>query len=190
LSAGLVENVSFVPPGSVIIFVGLLSVGFLERLLKKREWFGILLVIIGLAVVGVADFLAKDTNTENHGRNDIITGDLLIVIAQVITAIQMVVEEKFVTGLDIPPLQAIGWEGVFGFVVLGLLQIPFYFIKAGPPFTSNPHGSLEDAIDALLQIGHSWQLVMAILGEHDLFWKIDRILKFGNIYCHCFCCGI
>jgi hypothetical protein len=187
LSAGLVENVSLVPPGSVIIFVGLLSVGFLERLLKKREWFGILLVIIGLAVVGVADFLAKDTNTENHGRNDIITGDLLIVIAQVITAIQMVVEEKFVTGLDIPPLQAIGWEGVFGFVVLGLLQIPFYFIKAGPPFTSNPHGSLEDAIDALLQIGHSWQLVMAILGEHDLFWNIDRILKFGNIYCHCFC---
>jgi hypothetical protein len=183
LSAGLVENVSFVPPGSVIIFVGLLSVGFLERLLKKREWFGILLVIIGLAVVGVADFLAKDTNTENHGRNDIITGDLLIVIAQVITAIQMVVEEKFVTGLDIPPLQAIGWEGVFGFVVLGLLQIPFYFIKAGPPFTSNPHGSLEDAIDALLQIGHSWQLVMAILGEHDLFWNIDGILKFGNFYC-------
>ena len=103
--------------GSVIIFVGLLSVGFLERILKRREWVGIFFVIIGLAVVGVADFVAKDTNAENHGRNDIITGDLLIVIAQIITAIQMVVEEKYVAGLDIPPLQAIGWEGFFGFTV-------------------------------------------------------------------------
>ncbi|XP_044260608.1 solute carrier family 35 member F6 [Tribolium madens] len=150
--------------GSVIVFVGLLSVGFLERMLKKREWVGIFFVIVGLAVVGAADFLTKDTNAQNHGRNDIITGDLLIVIAQIITAIQMVVEEKFVAGLDIPPLQAIGWEGLFGFTVLGLLQIPFYYIKAGPPFTNNPHGTLEDAIDALIQIGHSWQLMFAILG--------------------------
>lgn len=153
--------------GSVIIFVGLLSVGFLERILKKREWVGIFAVIIGLGVVGVADFIAKD-DTENHNRNDIITGDLLIVIAQIITAIQMVVEEKFVTGLDIPPLQAIGWEGVFGFSVLGLLQIPFYYIKAGKPFANNPRGTLEDSIDAFMQIGNSWELVFAILGKFNL----------------------
>lgn len=97
--------------GAVIVFVGLLSVGFLERVLKKREWSGIFFVIIGLAIVGVADFIAKDTNTGNHGRNDIITGDLLIVTAQIITATQMVIEEKYVAGLDIPPLQAVGWEG-------------------------------------------------------------------------------
>lgn len=30
---------------------------------------------------------------------------------QVITAAQMVVEEKYVGGLDIPALQAVGWEG-------------------------------------------------------------------------------
>ncbi|KAK9876116.1 hypothetical protein WA026_011234 [Henosepilachna vigintioctopunctata] len=151
--------------GSVIIFVGLLSVGFLEKVLKKQEWTGIFFVIAGLAVVGAADFIAKNNNgSESHSRNDIITGDLLIVIAQIITAIQMVVEEKFVAGLDIPPLQAVGWEGLFGLVVLSFLQIPFYFIKAGPPFTDNSSGSLEDALDAFVQISHSWQLVLAILG--------------------------
>lgn len=93
----------------MIIFVGLLSVGFLERVLKKREWYGIFLVIMGLTVVGVADFLSKSAG--KHDKNDIITGDLLIIMAQVITAVQMVVEEKFVAGQDIPPLQAIGWEG-------------------------------------------------------------------------------
>ena len=38
-------------------------------------------------------------------------GDLLIVIAQIVTATQMVVEEKFVTGHNVPALLAVGWEG-------------------------------------------------------------------------------
>lgn len=142
----------------------MLSVGFLERVLKKREWIGIFHVIIGLAIVGASDFLAKNTNSGNHGRNDIITGDLLIIIAQIITSIQMVVEEKFVAGLDIPPLQAVGWEGLFGFSVLALLQLPFYYIRVGPPFTNSTSGALEDVVDALVQVAHSWQLVLAILG--------------------------
>lgn len=98
--------------GSVIVFVGLLSVAFLNRTLGKREWTGILFVIFGLGVVGVADFASNDSN-ENHNKNDIITGDMLIVIAQIIQAIQMVVEEKFVQGENIPSLQAVGWEGWF-----------------------------------------------------------------------------
>lgn len=151
--------------GSVIIFVGLLSVGFLQRVLKKLEWTGMVLVIIGLATVGAADFLTPDTNSgDNHNSNDIITGDLLIIIAQVIQSLQMVVEEKFVAGQDIPPLQAVGWEGIFGFTVLAALQLPFYFIKAGPPFTNNPTGRLEDPIDAFTQIANNMLLLLPILG--------------------------
>lgn len=90
--------------------MGLLSVAFLNRTLGKREWTGIIFVILGLAVVGVADFASN--SDENHNKNDIITGDMLIVIAQIIQAIQMVVEEKFVQGENIPSLQAVGWEGL------------------------------------------------------------------------------
>ena len=32
-------------------------------------------------------------------------------MAQIIAATQMVVEEKFLKQHDIPPLQAVGWEG-------------------------------------------------------------------------------
>lgn len=62
-------------------------------------------------MIGLADFLTKDTNANDKNKNDIITGDLLIITAQIITASQMVIEEKYVNGLDIPPLQAVGWEG-------------------------------------------------------------------------------
>lgn len=37
----------------------------------------------------------------------------MIVAAQVITATQMVVEEKFVTKHNVTPLLAVGWEGEF-----------------------------------------------------------------------------
>lgn len=90
--------------GAVIIFVALLSVMFLRRRLVAREWIGIVIIVLGLGLVGLADFLVSN-DASKHTKSDIITGDLLILIAQIITAIQMVYEEKFVAGLDIPALQ-------------------------------------------------------------------------------------
>lgn len=78
----------------------------------------------------------------------------------------MVVEEKYVAGQDIAPLQAVGWEGVFGFIGIGLLMIPFNYISAPPPFADNPRGTLEDTVDAFVQIGNSGRLLMAIIGEY------------------------
>ncbi|XP_022906156.1 solute carrier family 35 member F6 [Onthophagus taurus] len=150
--------------GSVIIFVALLSVTFLDKVIKRRQWSGIFLIILGLVIVAMTDIIYKDMSGPSFGPNSIITGDLLIVFAQIITSIQMVIEEKFVHGLDIPPLQAVGWEGVFGFLVLGLLQIPFYFIYVGHPFSNNSRGVLEDVIDAFVQINNNPLLLLAILG--------------------------
>ena len=42
------------------------------------------------------------------------TGNILIIVAQVIVAVQMVVEEKLIGGYDILALQAGGWEGLWG----------------------------------------------------------------------------
>uniref|UniRef100_U5EUX3 Putative solute carrier family 35 member f6 n=1 Tax=Corethrella appendiculata TaxID=1370023 RepID=U5EUX3_9DIPT len=149
--------------GSVIVFVGMLSVAFLNRQLVAREWSGIAIIILGLAIVGASDFLANDGGA-SKSRNDVITGDLLIISAQIITAVQMVYEEKYVAGLDIPALQAVGWEGFFGFCVLGLLLIPMYYIHVPAPFNTNAHGVLEDLPDALVQIGNNPFLIMAIGG--------------------------
>lgn len=58
----------------------------------------------------------------------LIKGDLLIIMAQIIAATQMVVEEKFVSGSNVSPLQAVGWEGLFGFSILWENLIENYFI--------------------------------------------------------------
>uniref|UniRef100_A0A2C9H8L8 EamA domain-containing protein n=1 Tax=Anopheles quadriannulatus TaxID=34691 RepID=A0A2C9H8L8_ANOQN len=99
--------------GSVIIFVAILSVAFLNRTLVKREWFGIAFIMVGLVIVGMSDVLSNDNTGSQYTRNNVITGDLLIILAQIITAVQMVYEEYYVTALNIPALQAVGWEGKF-----------------------------------------------------------------------------
>ncbi|XP_023209924.1 patched domain-containing protein 3-like [Centruroides sculpturatus] len=93
-----------------------------------------------------------------------LTGDLLIVIAQIITATQMVIEEKFVSKNNVPPLQAVGWEGFFGFIILSILLVPMYYIPVGKNFFHNPKGNLEDAIDGFYQIANSWQVCLGVCG--------------------------
>ncbi|XP_041662101.1 solute carrier family 35 member F6 [Cheilinus undulatus] len=148
--------------GAVIIFTGLLSVAFLGRRLLLSQWLGILITILGLVIVGLADFFSG--NKDEHKLSDVITGDLLIIMAQIIVSVQMVLEEKFVYKHDVHPLKAVGTEGFFGFVVLSLLLIPMYFIHVGD-FSGNPREVLEDALDAFCQIGHQPLILLALLGN-------------------------
>ncbi|XP_036437920.1 solute carrier family 35 member F6 [Colossoma macropomum] len=148
--------------GAVIIFTGLLSVAFLGRRLVASQWVGILITIVGLVVVGLADFISG--NRDQHKLSEVITGDLLIIMAQIIVSVQMVLEEKFVYKHNVHPLKAVGTEGFFGFVILSFLLIPMYFIPVGN-FGSNPRQVLEDALDAFCQIGHKPLILLALLGN-------------------------
>ncbi|XP_077443441.1 solute carrier family 35 member F6 isoform X2 [Stigmatopora argus] len=149
--------------GAVIIFTGLLSVAFLGRRLKLSQWIGILVTILGLIIVGLADFTSGH-HDDTHKLSDVITGDLLIIMAQVVVAVQMVLEEKFVYKHDVHPLRAVGIEGFFGFFVLSLLLIPMYFIHVGQ-LSNTPRQVLEDALDAFCQIGYRPLILMALLGN-------------------------
>ncbi|XP_067211912.1 solute carrier family 35 member F6 isoform X3 [Linepithema humile] len=166
--------------GSVIVFTGLFSVGFLNRKLGVREWTGIAFVIAGLAFVGASDILTME-NTD-ISANSVITGDLLIIFAQVISAVQMVVEEKYVGEQDIPALQAIGWEGIFGFIGISVAMIPLNYIAAPPPFADNSRGTLEATDEALIQIGSSSKLLIAVIA----YWFYNSFNRYGMLQQYCY----
>ncbi|XP_050530933.1 solute carrier family 35 member F6-like [Daktulosphaira vitifoliae] len=153
--------------GAVIIFTAIFSKFFVNREVTLRHWLGIITIIIGLATVGASDFLLSKTVKINRSYTPvgIITGDLLILFAQIITAVQMVYEEKYVVSNDIPPLQAVGWEGVFGFLSMSILLVPFYFIIVGLPFANNSRGSIEDFPDAIIQIMNNKLILLALIGN-------------------------
>ncbi len=85
----------------------------MKRKLRLYHWTGMVLVLIGLAFVGLASiFSGSSSNASNPilGNANLNTlliwsGDIIIVCAQIIVAIQMVIEEKFIGKFKVPPLQ-------------------------------------------------------------------------------------
>ena len=110
--------------GSVMVFTALLSVVFLRKKLSVFHWLGIVTVVSGLTVVGVSDIVFSKTPEGSHTNAEKIAGDALILVGMLFTSCQVVYEERFIGKYNIPPLQAVGWEGIFGFCTLGLLLIP------------------------------------------------------------------
>lgn len=47
--------------------------------------------------------------------------------------------------------------------MLGLLLIPFYYIKAGN-FSNTADHRLENVKDAFVQMGNNWRIILATVG--------------------------
>lgn len=138
--------------GALVLFVGLFSVLFLKRKLYLYHWFSLFIVVLGVAIVGLAGALfTGDKNSPTsagEGKKDMlllllareiatkaiapeviraITGIFLIAFAQIFTATQFCVEEWILENYALEPLRVVGWEGIFGFSVTILAQVILHF---------------------------------------------------------------
>jgi hypothetical protein len=122
--------------GALVLFVGLFSVLFLRRRLGLYKWAALFVVVGGVAVVGLAGALAKDhkavpkslfgllrADAEPDLALRTVVGVLLIAAAQMFTATQFVLEESIMEKYSLEPLKAVGWEGLWGFVVTVICMI-------------------------------------------------------------------
>ncbi|KAK7481163.1 hypothetical protein BaRGS_00027596 [Batillaria attramentaria] len=138
--------------GSIIIFAGILSKIFLKRKLYPVHWLGMLMTMAGLVLVGCSSiFRARQNTSSSHT----ILGIALILGSQLVSASQMVIEEIFLKKRNYHPLQVVGMEGTFGFLLMTFVVLPaMYFIPG-----SGINGRYENSIDALYQIGNSPKLL-------------------------------
>jgi len=145
--------------GSVVIFTAALSVVWLKRKIYGYQWFSVALVTIGITIVGVASIMNKPADTGSATAKDptgILLGDVLIVLAQIVTAFQMCIEEKLFTTYNTPALKAVGLEGLFGFCFLSVILVPMYYIKISDV-------PLENAPDAFTQMSNNWVIMVAVI---------------------------
>lgn len=127
--------------GALVLFVGLFSVLFLRRKLYLYQWSALFVVVLGVALVGLAGALfSGDSGHDLTEDNDLsaqavaktpeavqaIIGVLLIALAQVFTASQFVSEEWILENYAMDPIQVVGWEGIFGFSVTVIAMIILY----------------------------------------------------------------
>lgn len=127
--------------GALVLFVGLFSVLFLRRKLYLYQWISLFVVVLGVALVGLAgalfngdsgNDLTQDDGVSQQGLENAsqavqtIVGVLLIAAAQIFTATQFVLEEWILENYAMDPIQVVGWEGVFGFSVTLIGMIVLY----------------------------------------------------------------
>jgi len=165
--------------GSVVIFTAAFSVIFLKRRIKAYQWVGVALVLAGTIVVGLQSYVCSSGDSSSSGQGKAMLGNILIIIAQIIVATQMVVEEKFIGGYDIPALQVVGWEGVWGGLVLSALLGVMYVVPTTGTFLCTPNvnanndpfpniadnacNHLEDVYDAFVQMGNNKMIILYTL---------------------------
>eukprot|EP00106_Octopus_bimaculoides_P004329 XP_014771771.1 PREDICTED: solute carrier family 35 member F6-like [Octopus bimaculoides] len=149
--------------GVMLIFVSLLSVAFFGLSLSKQKWLGIFFIVIGLVIVGLPNLYNRIEDGDKIQKYSVIAGELFIAMSQMLAAILVVYEQYWIQRCNILPLAVIGWEGLFGTMMAIGMLVGFYNFRANN-FSNLPSHRLEDALDAMKQIGSSWRISLSVLG--------------------------
>ncbi|KAK3175980.1 hypothetical protein OEA41_007302 [Lepraria neglecta] len=184
--------------GALVLFVGLFSVIFLKRKLYLYQWSALFIVVLGVAVVGLAGAIAKNPQAQPEPSSLVETGllalravaeevkiqvqtpealwtvigVLMIGAAQIFTATQFVLEEWILEQYALEPLKVVGWEGVFGFIVTIIGMIILHFAVGR---TDKGRNGYFDAEEGWREITHyraiavSSVLIMISIGGFNFF---------------------
>lgn len=183
--------------GALVLFVGIFSVIFLKRKLYLYHWSALFIVVLGVAIVGLAGAIAPNPQAQPHPESLVevgllsmraltevetqakstealytVLGVFMIAAAQIFTATQFVLEEWILEQYALEPLKVVGWEGVFGFIVTVIGMIILHFAVGR---TENGRNGYFDAEEGWREITHyraiavSSVLIMISIGGFNFF---------------------
>lgn len=144
--------------GGSIIFCGLFSVTFLKRKLYSFHWLGLLVCVLGLATVGMSSVLGDSQQPSAGSAADLFFGMGLVMMGQVVQAAQLIAEEYLMKDVDLPGMQIIGWEGIWGTGMMLLVVYPLLYVMPG-----DDHGHMEDVVDTFTMVKNSSHLFGLVL---------------------------
>lgn len=144
--------------GSMVIFSAILTIIFLKKKIPCYRWFSICITIIALVMIGFAGIYipsVSDKNEEDDSKKfssgQKLFGAILVILSQLVQAGQIVIEEFVLKNVNMPALEIVGWEGIWGLVMMVLVAFPFAFIVPGQDPSPLGH-SLENFMDSFTQL--------------------------------------
>ena len=184
--------------GALILFVGIFSVIFLKRRLVLYQWSALFIVVLGVALVGLAGAIAPNPQAQPEPKSVVDTaahlvrsvadqittsgvpqgalltllGIVMIALAQIFTATQFVTEEFILEKYELQPLKVVGWEGLFGFIVTVMAMIILNFAVGR---TEKGRGGYFDAAEGWRQVRENRTiaitsvLIMLSIGGFNFF---------------------
>jgi len=120
--------------GTLVFFTALFSVILLKKKLYVHNYLGLIFVISGLSINGFSSVIYAPKISEecpDSIKNNSIFGILLVIISQLFSALQYIIEEKLMKKYDVHPLKAVGWEGVWGVSLCIVILTIFQFVNCG-----------------------------------------------------------
>lgn len=145
--------------GASIIFAALFSVLFLRRKLFPHHYIGLALCVSGVILVGMASVWGAPAS-EDSSQNDalgMVFGMTLVMAGQVVQAAQVIAEEWLMKDVDLPMMQIVGFEGIWGVLMMFIIVYPILYIIPGPD-----HGSMESAADTFVMLSNSPELLQCV----------------------------
>mmetsp|Transcript_13857 Transcript_13857/g.36635 ORF Transcript_13857/g.36635 Transcript_13857/m.36635 type:complete len:417 (+) Transcript_13857:2-1252(+) len=143
--------------GAEMVFAQIFGVLFLGRESLGFNWLGVALCSFGIVLVGLASVWGEasegtpgaEPQGDGGGAQLLLLGMGLALAGQVVQAAQVTAEEHLLKECDLPELQIVGFEGMWGgMMTLGLLAV--FYCAPG-----EDHGSFEDSVDtAYLILGN------------------------------------
>ena len=148
--------------GSEIVFSAAWAMAFLGRRLNHHHLYGIAASTAGIVVVGWADSLNQGGGggglaaaAADGGKA--LLGMALIVAAEAVQSAQVVAEDYFMRDLKFDPLTVVGYEGLFGSLLMAALML---LLAAALPGEEG-EGLHENTRDTLAMLAHSAPLAAA-----------------------------
>jgi len=149
--------------GSMVIFSTILSRIFLPgRRVKTHELIGIVTCFVALCIVGTAGFLIPQPQGDTNPFSMAI-GIALVILSQIVQAGQIVTEEFLLKDLTLPPLRVVGFEGLWGTLLMIFVACPIAYVVPGSDYSGMKHNSLENTIDSFICLASSKSLIIAVL---------------------------
>eukprot|EP00299_Pterocystis_sp_00344_P015784 c7896_g1_i1.p1 GENE.c7896_g1_i1~~c7896_g1_i1.p1 ORF type:complete len:409 (-),score=105.16 c7896_g1_i1:25-1251(-) len=167
--------------GSIIVFAAIFSVLFLKRRVYRFQWTGIVITVGGIVIVGASSYLSSSSSSMSDSTTLVMLGNVLVILSQIMSAFQMVVEEKYLKGRNLPPEFVIGCEGAFGALMMVAVVLPLVgtipFHTCHGSWCKDGNGVHENALDAATMLGNNGFLLFLVL----LYWVSIAFYNFCGL---------
>jgi hypothetical protein len=160
--------------GGTVVFAALVSKIVLDKRFSWRHLIGLGGVVFGLFLCGLAGQLKSHGSGSVTPPGQVLLGIILIVCSSGLQGTQSVLEEKYMKKSDkftVAPLELVGWEGVFGSLISGLIVLPIAHSIPGKDC-----GKVENTHDTLLIIANNHK-VLAIMIVYTLNIAVFNFLS-------------
>lgn len=155
--------------GSLVLFVAMFLVIFLRRVITRAEWASLALVAFGVAIVGLSGSHKAPEIEQTGIKTSVVVGIILIIAAELVQAIQFVVEEHILEHLDSVPLKIVYCEGAYGlvFILVAITSLNYVvrLVLSPDRFAHSPFniGELVSQLQANSAIIYTLIAIMALI---------------------------